>query len=297
MTYARSTVFSFFSLLYCGLFLIFLAPQLSLANELNIQDDLKRTVKLTKPARKIISLSPHITELLFYLEQGDKVIAIDESSDYPRQTSSLPKIGNAFQVSIEEVIRLKPDLIIAWASTESTSKSLKLIQDMGIPIFYSEPKSLEDIARTMERISILTGNTATSLSKIEEFRSKVESFSKSNANTEQASPVFYQVWNKPLMTLNGEHIVSEIIELCGGRNIFEELKITAPQVNLEAVIERNPSLIISSDNQREFWDNWKTIDAVKQGNFLAVNPDHLVRPGPRILLGAEKICEAIAQLN
>jgi len=262
-----------------------------------ITDDSGQILSLDRYPQRIISLAPHITETIFYIGQGDKLVGVDQFSNYPNEALQIPRICNSNQLNIEEILKLKPDLVIAWESG-NTAPQLARLKEFNIPIYYSEPRNLEGIKKTILQFGLLTDAPTQSRNKALTFQNKLAKIQKGTKKitSKKKIRVFYQVWQQPLMTLNGEHVVSEVIELCGGINIFSELKILAPLISTEAVIAANPQLIITGEQslaQLEMWNKWPRIEAVKNQNFLGINSDHLVRAGPRILLGAEKICESI----
>ena len=284
--------------------LLFLFPLLlfssqSLSKSFQITDDSGQTLTFKKPAERIISLAPHITETLFHIGQGSKVVGIDQSSDFPPQTKKIPKIGNAEQINLEAILELKPDLVIAWYSG-NTTKQIARLKEFNIPVYYSEPRLLDDIRKSMLIFGEITGSKSIAKSKAAHFQQKIEQFSTTKGSNQAPVKTFYQVWQQPLMTLNGNHIVSQVISLCGGVNIFSDIPIIAPQVSIESVIQKDPELIIggtNNKNQFNMWEKWQVINAVRNKQFLTVNSDHLVRAGPRILLGAQSICEKINSLK
>ena len=193
------------------IFLTTFIPLSIQANSFSIIDDSGQTLNLDKPAKRIISLAPHITELLFHIEQGNKVVGIDNASDFPLKAKNIPKIGNSKQVNLESILALKPDLVIAWYSG-NTSKQIRRLKEFNIPVFYSEPRHLKDIQHSIKQFGKLTGSEKIADKKAKEFKEKIDSFKNSaKASHDINVKVFYQIWTKPLMTLNGEHIVSEVI--------------------------------------------------------------------------------------
>jgi len=268
------------------------------AHDIEIIDDAGNSLFLDKPATRIISLAPHISEILFYIEQGEKIVGLDIKSDFPEAAKKITKVSDANQLNLEAIIALQPDLIIAWQSGNNP-KQLAKLQALGFPIYFSEPKTLEDIARNISHFGILTGNSLLAETKASLFKQRLSEV-KNNKHSPTKVKVFYQVWEQPLYTINGEHIISEVIDFCGGENIFHELKTIAPQVNMESIILRNPDLIISGADKKDslkMWQQWPTISAVKNNQFLAIDSDHIVRAGPRIVSGVEIICEKITQIQ
>lgn len=265
---------------------------------IQIIDDAQNTLILNKPAQRIISLAPHISEILFYIEQGEKIVGTDIKSDFPDAAKRISKISDANQINLEAIIALQPDLIIAWKSGNNP-KQLAKLKALGYPIYFSEPITLDDIGRNILHFGILTGNKTLASEKAAEFRQQLHQLKNKNPIVNKVK-VFYQVWDKPVYTINGEHIISEVIQFCGGENIFHDLKTIAPQISTESVIIRNPDLIISGEDKRDAfqeWKKWPSISAVNHDQFLTINSDHIVRPGPRIILGVEQICQKISQIK
>jgi len=295
---------------------IFLTSNLS-AKAIIFKNNQDQIIPLENPANRVISLAPHITELLFHIEQGGKLVGVDSASDYPKAALTIQQVGNHQQINLEKILQLKPDLVIAWKSG-STQPTLDRLKDFNIPVFYTESKTLEGIANTMRDFGSLLGAENIAEQKAVAFEKKIQTIQGNKHQEEKgdsvkepqtAIKVFYQIWHSPLMTLNGSHIVSEIIRLCGGINIFEGLSIIAPQVSVESVIQANPQLIMSgthtdinSISAKEStlvkqWQHWQAIDAVKNEQYLQVNSDYLVRATPRVLLGAKAICNKINQMK
>jgi iron complex transport system substrate-binding protein len=260
--------------------------------EISVIDDSGRRVTLTSPAKRIVSLAPHVTELLFVAGTGNKVIGVSSGSDYPSEASQLPSTGNSSRLDIERITLLKPDLIIAWTSGNNPRQIVQLRQQ-GYAVFESEPRRFEDIATTLERLATLTGSTSGS-NAADEFR---RSLALLGDRYQRRTPVtvFYQIWPSPLMTLNGQHLVSQALNLCGATNVFGGLPQLAPTVSREAVASANPDAILISDDSGgiERWTNLTSLKAVRQQHILKVNGKLLNRPTPRMLTAISDLCEQI----
>ena len=264
------------------------------AQSVSAEDDTGRTVSLPSPAQRIISLSPHITELLFASGAGDKLVGVVEYSDFPEEAKSIERIGNHSSIDLERITVLKPDLVIAWESGNPKAAIEKLKQ-LGYPLFLSEPRSLADIASSMRRFSKLANTEKTADAAIADFEKRFDQL-KNQYKTADILGVFYEIWYQPMMTVNGQHIISEVIELCGGRNVFSQLSILAPNISTESVIAANPQVIIAGSNigERLFdWKRWQTMDAVRFDNLFHVEWDHINRHSPRILEAVEEVCIAL----
>jgi len=267
------------------------------ADDIVVRDDLGNMLRLMQPAQRIISLSPHATELLFAAGAGDKIVGVTEYSDYPPAAKSIQQIGNFNSIDLERVSLLKPDLIIAWQSGNPAAAIARL-RELGYPLFLSEPRSLLDIPKNLQRLAKLAGTEAQAQRAIDVYNNKLQQLKARYAEKERLS-VFYEIWNQPMMTVNGQHIINEVIEFCGGRNIFAQLKVLAPTVTVEPVLAANPQVIIASSSKGEApawlndWRQWKTLDAVRYDNLFHVDADTINRHTPRILRGIEQVCDAL----
>ena len=179
---------------------------------------------------RVVSLAPNITEILFFIGAGEQVVGAVEYSDFPPAARDLPVIGSHNRFDVEQILSLKPDLIVGWLSGNSL-EDLQGLKDLGLPVFISEPGTVDDIVSLMERLGALTGHQAQSLSQASAFRASINA-SRETYSTRRPVSVFYQVWEEPIYTLNGDHVISQLISLCGGRNIFSDLKQLAPVVSL-----------------------------------------------------------------
>ena len=260
--------------------------------EISVIDDSGRRVTLSASAKRIVSLAPHATELLFVAGAGKKVFGVSSGSDYPSEASQLPSTGNSSRLDIERITLLKPDLIVAWTSGNNPRQIAQLRQQ-GYAVFESEPRRFEDIATTLERLGTLTGSIQGS-NAAAEFRQSLTLLSKRYQDRAPVS-VFYQIWPSPLMTLNGQHLVSQALNLCGATNVFGGLPQLAPTVSREAVASANPDAILISDEAGGFerWKNLTSLKAVRQRHLFKANGKLLNRPTPRMLIAVSDLCEQI----
>ncbi len=267
------------------------APALA---EIVVTDDAGQTVRLKAPARRIVALAPHIAESVFAAGAGDRLVATVDYSDYPPEAKKLPRVGGYSRIDLEAVAALKPDLVMAWQSGNNMPQIDKL-KALGLTVHISQPNQMADIASQLERIGVLTGGEPAANAAAERFRKRLETLRSNNANKPKVR-TFYQIWKSPLMTVGGQQIISDAIRLCGGDNVFGQLKQMAPTVSVEAVLEADPEAIIATgmgDARPEWlndWDKWTRMTAVKRGNLFHINPDIMQRHTPRILDGTEKLC-------
>ncbi len=262
-------------------------------------DDRGQAVTLPGPARRIISLAPHVTELLFAAGAGGYIAGAVEYSNYPEAAKSIPRVGNNLQLDLERIVDLKPDLIVVWLHGNAQRQLDKLLK-LGFPVFYNEPHRLGDIARSLEQFGRLAGTEAVALPAARAF-SAHESELRTRFAGRSPVRVFYQVWENPLMTINGNQIINDVITLCGGRNVFADLKPLVPRVSVEAVLEADPEAIGTAiiDTRRqdglESWKQWPHLTASARNNFFLIPADLISRPTPRVLEGAQQLCEDLDQ--
>lgn len=268
---------------------------------LEVVDDSGKQITLAAPAQRIISLAPHVTEQLFAIGAGDKIVGAVDYSDYPEAAKAIPRVGGYSRLDLEQILALKPDLIVGWLSGNNTQQ-LERLETLGFTVYRSEPRHLDDIAEGMARLGVLTGTRPQADKQAVLFRSKVATL-RTAAEGRIPRSVFYQIWNRPLMTVNGEHLINEVITLCGGRNIFAGLPVLTPTVSEEAVIAADPEIIIASGMGQERpewlddWRQWPQLQAVKSERLYVINPSIIQRATPRLLEGAEVMCGLITQVS
>jgi iron complex transport system substrate-binding protein len=262
--------------------------------EVQVTDDTGAVLRLPTPAKRIISLAPHVTETLFAAGAGDRIVGAVEYSDYPEAAKKIPRVGGYSRLDLEAIAALKPDLVIAWESGNAAANIAKL-KGLGLKLYITQPNRIEDIAKDLERYGKLAGTEAVANAEASRFRTRYASLGNRYSQRPEIS-VFYQIWKQPLMTVNGKQIISDALRLCGGRNVFANLPTLAPTVTVEGVIAANPEVIVASgmgDSRPEWlddWRRWSSMTAIKQDNLYFVQPELIQRHTPRILDGAEKLC-------
>ena len=267
------------------------------AAEIRLTDDSGRTVVLQQPARRIISLAPHITELLFAAGAGERVVGTIEYSTYPEAAKAIPRIGDSAALDLERIVALKPDLIVVWQHGNAQRQLDKLLS-LGIPVFYNQPNRLPDIARAIEQLGHLAGTEAVSLPAARAFLVREAALRQRYAGRAPVR-VFYQIWEKPLMSINGEHLISGVIRLCGGENVLAGMKLLVPEISTETVLAADPEVIAGATaeaNTRGTLDNWKAwprLQAVARDNLFVIHTDLISRHTPRILDVAQLMCEQL----
>jgi iron complex transport system substrate-binding protein len=266
---------------------------------ITVTDDTGAGVTLAAPAQRVISLAPHVTELLYAAGGGAKLVGAVSYSDYPPEAKQVPRVGDNKALDLERIVALKPDLIVVWRHGNA-QRQLDRLREMHVPLYFSEPHHLDDIAVSLTRLGQLLGTSTTADKAAAEYRRDIARLRAQYASRPPVS-VFYQVWDQPLMTLNGEHMVSDVIALCGGRNVFAKLEPLVPTVLTEAVLAANPEAIVTAAPgatrpdtalpQLGAWRAWPSLSAVANDNLFAIDGDLINRPAPRIAQGARQLCE------
>ena len=260
-----------------------------------VTDDSGQRVELAQPAQRIVSLAPHLTEQLFAIGAGDRIVGTSEFSDYPDAARALPRVARAHSVDLERVAAARPDLILIWGSGYPPA-TVDAVRRLGVPLFVSEPAKLADIATSLERLGVLTGHPGTAAANT--YRARLAELRERYQGRREVR-VFYQVWSEPLMTLGGRHVVSEAIALCGGRNVFAQLTPIAPHVSAEAVLAADPEIIITAEpggrpsGALAQWQRFKGLTAVRRGQLVTLDADRINRHVPRIVDEISVLCAAI----
>ena len=261
---------------------------------IDITDDTGQALHLAQPAKRIVSLAPHVTEMLFAAGAGDRVVGAVQYSDYPEAAKKIARVGGYTSVDMEKVAALKPDLVVAWKSG-NRGAHLDKLRALGIPVFINEPRRIDDVARSIAQLGKLAGTDSAGEAAAQAFRKRHAALA-AKYSARPPVRIFYEAWNRPLMTINGEHLISDVIRLCGGDNVFAKLPMLAPTIDAEAVLAAMPEVIVASgmgEGRPEWlddWRKWTKLPAVAQGNLFFIPPDQIQRHTPRILDGAERLC-------
>ena len=248
-----------------------------------------------KPAERIVTLAPHLAELVFAAGAGDRLAGVSTYSDHPPAVASLPVIGDAFALDHEALALLEPDLVLAWDSG-TPGELISALQARGYRVVSLPAQSLRDVASALVRIGELAGTKDVAQARARQFETAlaVETVSPPPA---MPVPVFYQIDSRPLYTVGRRHFMTEMIARCGGINVFAELDRVAMQVTVEAVVTRDPALIIAarvpSGNPFDVWASRQSVTAVRSGALVALDGALIGRPGPRLAQGLRQVCRAI----
>lgn len=279
-----------------ALCLLLIGWQTAHASPVSVVDDDLNTVALEQPAQRIISLAPSMTELLYSLGAGDRIVGVMAHSDFPPEARALPVVGHHDLLDMEGILALRPDLIVAWRSGNPRA-SLQRLRDLGLTVYVAEPESLESVASHLQRLGKLSGQQALGNMLADTFVDQLASLEMSYAGSTPVN-VFYQVWHAPMISVGGAELINDMITLCGGRNIFSDLPV-GPRVDTESVIGRNPDVIIASGSDATYpqwlddWKRWPGINAVANNHLYSIPPDLVQRHSLRALQGVRQMCEHI----
>jgi len=257
------------------------------------------TLVLPQPAEEIVTLSPHLAELVFAAGAGSTLVGTVEYSNYPEEVTTIPRVGDAFRIDVERVVSLKPGLVIAWDSG-NPRQATEQIQSLGIPVWSLEIREPEEIASTLIGIGEAAGRVGAARAAASEFRQRLQSLSAQYAARPELR-YFYQVAQRPLFTINGDHLIARGLRLCGGRNIFSNEPGLAFQVSYESVIAANPDVLLapkleSEENPLQTWQDWPGMKAVQNSALFLLPADEISRATPRWLDAIEIACRLMDQL-
>jgi iron complex transport system substrate-binding protein len=256
-----------------------------------------RRLTLPAPAQRIVSFAPHITELLYAAGAGDKVVAVSDFSDYPEAAKKLPRVASSGTIELERVLALQPDLAIAWRLA-ATARALDRLASLGIPVFYSEPHKLAEIPAALEAVGALAGTEAVAKEAAQRLRGELDRL-RAAYRGRRTLDVFYQIAERPLMTINGRQFVSDALALCGARNVFADATVIAPVVSVEAVLARDPEVIVAAQADpadpawQAQWRRFGALRAVRRDNLVALHAEAMHRHGPRAIAATAGLCELL----
>jgi iron complex transport system substrate-binding protein len=263
---------------------------------LRLVDDAGHEVALAHPAQRIVALAPHLTELVYAAGAGRQLVAVGKYSDFPPEALSKPVISDAFAVNFEALARLAPDLVLVWGSGTPERIKAKL-RTLGVPVYEIEIRSVAGLVDTLRGIGRLAGTEGVAQARAQAIAADWAALKATYAGRKPVR-VFYQLWDAPLMTLNGQHLVSGAIAACGGSNVFAEVPTLTATVSWEVAVQRDPELVVTAGPPGETarpgrWADFKRVSAVQHGEFAHIEGDLLDRSGPRFVDGARELCEAI----
>ncbi|MBT2788459.1 MULTISPECIES: cobalamin-binding protein [unclassified Halomonas] len=262
-----------------------------------VVDDRDREVCLHNAAQRIATLSPGATELTYAAGAGDQVVAVVSFSDYPPEAQQVVSVGSHTRIDLETLVRLAPDLVIGWV-TGNPAEQLETLEALGMPVFYIEPRDVAGVASAIERLARLAGTEVVGQTVADNFRDTMAALASRYRDRDPVT-TFYQVWDEPLMSINDQHLIGQVIEICGGQNVFGGLSRRVPRIDDEAVLAANPEAIVAGGMGEEnrhwltHWEQYPNLKAVAEDNLFFVPPSLIQRPTPRLMEGTQILCEKL----
>jgi iron complex transport system substrate-binding protein len=264
------------------------------AHALQVRDDRGVAVALERPAERIVTLAPHLAETAFAAGAGAKLVGVSTYTRNPPGAERLPVVASYGRVDIERLIALRPQLVLAWKSGNPALQIARL-QALGVPVLVTETRSLADIPRIVRMVGILAGSADVAETRARSFEGELGDLRRRYAG-ERRIAVFLEVWHSPMLTVNGEHIVSDALRLCGGRNVFAGVKALTSLVSREQLLAADPEAIVTTGPGEETPRAWRGLEqlaAVRSHRVYPMDPDLLYDQGPRFLDGVRALCERL----
>ncbi len=251
----------------------------------------------TGPADRVVTFAPHLAEIIYEIGAEEKLVGVSAWSDFPRAVLQLPEVGDAFSIDQEQLSLLQPDLVLVWESG-MPAHAVDELRASGYRVEVVRTRNLDDVAAAMITVGKLTGHESSAIAAASRFTGVLDDL-RTQFGAAESIDVFFQISIRPLYTVNREHFISEIIELCGGRNVFDDVDEFAPSVSVEAVIERDPEVMLAGtnlgDGAFDDWSRWPNIAANRYGNQFLLPDETIGRPSPRLALAAQSVCIALEQ--
>lgn len=280
--------------------LILAALGVTPASALQLKDDRGIVVEVSTRPSRIVALSPHLAEIVYAAGAGSQLAAVVRYSDYPEAAARLPRVGDATRVDMERIVMLKPDLILGWRSGNPRG-DLERLEGRGFPLFVTEPARLADIARLVRAVGLLAGTARIAAEAASTFERELEVL-RLRYSARPVVRVFYEIWHRPLLTVNGRHLISDVLALCGGVNVFADAAVLTPAVSLEAVLAARPDVVLggsSATRPEQLAAEWRgaPVAALRELPVRYVPPDLIQRQTPRIVQGARLVCEQLEDIR
>ncbi len=273
-------------------------PALPATGGITVVDDAGRKVALAHTPQRIVSIAPGATEMLLAAGAGSRVIATVEFSDEPAEAKRIPRIGDSNAIDMERVVALQPDVVVVWEGGSNVAQVNRL-ERLKVPLYRHKVEKLGDIPGSLRRLGALTGTRDVAEKAAVDVETRLARLEKRFGQTSARPTVLLEVWNRPIYTVGGSHMMSDSLRLCGARNVFADLKEQGPSVDTEAVIGRDPQIIVAvapPGVAAEWLAEWKrfgTMRAVRDGKLLPFEDQRLSRLGPSALAGTEALCDVL----
>ena len=254
-------------------------------------DEQGRAVKVNAEPQRIISLAPSVTETLFALGLGDRVVGVTSYCDYPPEAARKERVGDTLRPNMEKIVALKPDLVIASTASQ-LEQFVRRLDELGIPIYVSNPRGIDDVLASIERIGEITGARERSVELSGALRARIDATER-RVSTLEKPKVLFILGTEPLITAGAASFVTDLIRRAGGKSISEDAPGDYPQYSLETAIAKQPEVIFLQAGESALPSRLKQTPAAESGRVYHLNDDLLLRPGPRIVDGLEQMAAKI----
>ena len=271
-------------------------------SRVTVTDDFGRNVTVRYLPRRIVSLAPAATAMLFAAGAANRLVATIEYSGQPASESRLTKIGTVDAIDIERLIALRPDVVVVWPDGNNPAQ-IATIERLGIPVYRQEAVTMDGIEDSLRRLGKLTGTSTVADRKANALQARLVALRKEYANVSNPPTVFLEVWDRPLYTVGGKELMSDALRVCGTRNVFADLPERAPAIGVEAVLGRNPDIIIAAappgrgTSWLEQWRRFPSLRAVRTGKLMTFDDQRLSGLGPGVIDATAELCAKIATLK
>lgn len=248
-------------------------------------------------AQRVVTMAPFLTELVYAAGAGDKLVGVAAHSDFPPPAKSLPVVADAGGSNREALLALRPDVVLAWR-TGTPLAAIASLRQAGVNVIVMDGARIDDVPKLLRHIGVLAGTQTQAERSASAFEAALQSLRATYASRRQV-PAMFEIWHAPLMTISGNHFMTDALQVCGGENIFNDLAAIAPEVSLESVIAKDPQAIIGAGSAldeatfRTNWSRFGSLRAVKNGALIYLNPDTIQRQTPRLLEGVKALCEKL----
>ena len=252
---------------------------------ISVQDGTGQTVTIPHEIHKVVALTPHAAELAYSAGAGSKLVGVTQESDYPEPVKSLPKIGSYVQINLEAIIKLKPDLVIAWQDGGQASL-IQALRQAGIPVFMSHPLAPQDIATEIHALGVLNGTPNIAKQNTAPFRLYLQTLAQS-PKTPAVNSVFLVGYN-PIYAISNNSFLGKMLQMCGANNVFGHIQQPAFTLNPEALLQQPLQVaFISGKSELKQWQGFYS-KAAKPPKLYSINAD--LRPSLRIKSSLQQMC-------
>jgi iron complex transport system substrate-binding protein len=271
-----------------------------LAAAVTITDDDQHTLELATTSPRIVSLAPGATAMLYAAGAGERIVGTSDYSDEPEAARKLERVGDSRSFDLERILALHPDVIVIWSGGTSSAQ-IERLERLGLPVYRHRVERLRDIPDSLRRLGVLAGTQSQARVAAASLQQRIAAL-KERYQATNAGTILIQIWDHPIYTVGRLELMSDVLQLCGYRNLFDDLATPGPAVALESVLARNPQTILavgpdarSAAEWIEQWRAYPTLRAVREGALIPWSDQRFSRLGPSMVDATEDLCSALAR--